>query len=100
MAKRKTAKAEKIVDLKPKTEKITDEQLQKVQNIVNAINRAQLELGMMETKKHSLLHQVANIQEQLTVMQAELEKEYGSGDINIQDGTINRRENVEADKKD
>ena len=64
------------------------------------INRAQLELGMMETKKHSLLHQVANIQEQLTVMQAELEKEYGSGDINIQDGTINRRENVEADKKD
>jgi|TARA_R110002167_G_scaffold157268_3_gene352177 hypothetical protein len=100
MAKRKTAKAEKIVDLKPKAEKITDEQLQKVQNIVNAINRAQLELGMMETKKHSLLHQVANIQEQLTVMQAELEKEYGSGDINIQDGTINRRENVEADKKD
>ena len=55
---------------------------------------------MMETKKHSLLHQVANSQEQLTVMQAELEKEYGSGDINIQDGTINRRENVEADKKD
>tara|TARA_R110001599_G_scaffold86269_1_gene231463 strand:- start:55 stop:357 length:303 start_codon:yes stop_codon:yes gene_type:complete len=100
MAKRKTAKADKIVDLKPKAEKITDEQLQKVQNIVNAINRAQLELGMMETKKHSLLHQVANIQEQLTVMQAELEKEYGSGDINIQDGTINRRENVEADKKD
>ena len=100
MAKVKTPKKEKIVDLKPKAEKITDEQLQKVQNIVNAINRAQLELGMMETKKHSLLHQVANIQEQLTVMQAELEKEYGSGDINIQDGTINRRENVEADKKD
>ena len=100
MAKVKTPKKEKMVDLKPKAEKITDEQLQKVQNIVNAINRAQLELGMMETKKHSLLHQVANIQEQLTVMQAELEKEYGSGDINIQDGTINRRENVEADKKD
>lgn len=100
MAKVKTPKKEKMVDLKPKAEKITDEQLQKVQNIVNAINRAQLELGMMETKKHSLLHQVANIQEQLNVMQAELEKEYGSGDINIQDGTINRRENVEADKKD
>ena len=100
MAKVKTPKKEKMVDLKPKAEKITDEQLQKVQNIVNAINRAQLELGMIETKKHSLLHQVANIQEQLTVMQAELEKEYGSGDINIQDGTINRRENVEADKKD
>jgi hypothetical protein len=100
MSKRKTPKVDKIVDLKPKAEKITDEQLQKVQNIVNAINRAQLELGMIETKKHSLLHQVANIQDQLTVMQTELEKEYGSGDINIQDGTINRKENVEADKKD
>ena len=100
MAKRKTPKGEKIVDLKPKADKITDEQLQKVQSIVNAINRAQLELGMIETKKHSLLHQVANIQDQLTVMQTELEKEYGSGDINIQDGTINRKENVEADKKD
>ena len=100
MAKRKTPKGEKIVNLKPKADKITDEQLQKVQSIVNAINRAQLELGMIETKKHSLLHQVANIQDQLTVMQTELEKEYGSGDINIQDGTINRKENVEADKKD
>jgi len=100
MAKRKTPKGDKIVDLKPKADKITEEQLQKVQNIVNAINRAQLELGMIETKKHSLLHQVANIQDQLTVMQTELEKEYGSGDINIQDGTINREENVEADKKD
>ncbi len=100
MAKRKTPKGDKIVDLKPKADKITDEQLQKVQSIVNAINRAQLELGMIETKKHSLLHQVANIQDQLTVMQTELEKEYGSGDINIQDGTINRKENVEADKKD
>ena len=35
MAKRKTPKADKIVDLKPKAEKITEEQLSKVQNTVN-----------------------------------------------------------------
>ena len=63
MAKVKTPKKEKIVDLKPKAEKITDEQLQKVQSIVNALNRAQLELGMMETKKHTLLHNIQTIQD-------------------------------------
>jgi len=40
------------------------------------------------------------IQDQLTVMQGEFEKEYGTFDINIQDGTINYEENVETDKKD
>ena len=78
MAKRKTPKTEKIVDLKPKAEKVTEEQLTKVQNIVNTINRAQMDLGMMETRKHQVLHSV-------TIMQ---------------DGTINYKENVEADKKD
>tara|TARA_R110001583_G_scaffold11501_2_gene51830 strand:+ start:426 stop:728 length:303 start_codon:yes stop_codon:yes gene_type:complete len=100
MAKRKTPKVDKIVDLKPKAEKITDEQLKKVQGTVNAINRAQLDLGMLETRKHSMLHNIATVQDQLTVMQGEFEKEYGTFDINIQDGTINYKEDVEADKKD
>ena len=101
MAKRKTPKGEKIVDLKPKAEKITDEQLQKVQGIVNTINRAQLDLGMLETRKHNMLHNITAIQDQLTIMQNEFEKEYGTYDINIQTGVINyKEENVEADKKD
>ena len=99
MAKVKTPKKEKIVDLKPKAEKITDEQLQKVQNVVNTLNRAQLELGMIETKKHSLLHTIMTIQDQLTLIQSEFEKEYGTNDINIQTGEINY-ENGETNKKD
>ena len=100
MAKRKTPKVDKIVDLKPKAEKITDEQLKKVQGIVNAINRAQLDLGMLETRKHQMLHTIMTIQDQLTVMQGEFEKEYGTFDINIQDGSIKYEEDGEADKKD
>ncbi len=100
MAKVKTPKKEKMVDLKPKAEKITDEQLKKVQSIVNAINRSQLDLGMLESRKHHLLHNIMSIQDQLTIMQGEFEKEYGTFDVNIQDGTINYEENVEADKKD
>ena len=99
MAKRKTKK-EKVVDLKPKAEKITDEQLAKVQQTVNNINRAQLELGILETRKHNLLHQVAGVQDQLTLLQADFEKEYGTTDIDIQTGRLNYPKNGETDKKD
>ena len=99
MAKTKTKK-EKIVDLKPKAEKITDEQLKNVQGIINTLNRSQLELGIMETRKHGLLHNIAIIQDKLTLIQSELEKDYGTTDVNIQTGEINYPENGEANKED
>ena len=93
--------SKKIKELKGiKPEKITDEQLKKVQETVNAINRAQLELGSMELKKHEMMHNIAGLRDELTIMQKEFEKDYGTFDINIQDGTINYPENGEADKKD
>ena len=89
------AKKEKVVDLKPTS--ITDEQLKNVQTTVNGINRAQMEIGKLESQKHQILHQIISIQEDLGKLQAELEKEYGTVDINIQTGEINY--DVEADKK-
>ena len=83
------AKKEKVVDLKPKAEKITDEQLKKVQDTVNNMNRSQLEIGSMELRKHDLLHGIAGLRDELTVLQKEFEKDYGTFDVNIQDGTIN-----------
>tara|TARA_X000001382_G_scaffold3128_1_gene3388 strand:- start:512 stop:790 length:279 start_codon:yes stop_codon:yes gene_type:complete len=88
-------KKEKVVDLKP--EKITDEQLKKVQDTVNSINRAQLEIGSMEVKKHELMHNIAGARDVLTSLQSEFEKEYGTFDVNVQDGTINYpKENGQA----
>jgi len=46
-----------------------------------------------------MLHSIAREQDELTLLQNELEKEYGTIDINITDGTINYPENGEADKK-
>ena len=100
MAKRKTPKAEKVIDLTPKAEKITDEQLKKVQDVISNINKLQMEIGINETRKHNLLHNVAGVQDQLTLMQVEFEKDYGTTDINIQDGTINYPENGEVNKED
>ena len=80
----------KIKELKAeKPSKITNDELNKVQSVVNNINRAQLEIGSMESKKHNLLHHISVQQEQLGEMQVEFEKTYGTADINIQDGTIN-----------
>ena len=80
-----------------KATKITNEELNKVQSIVNNINRAQLEVGTLESKKHNFLHHVSLLQEELNKMQIEFEKTYGTADINIQDGTINHKEDVKTD---
>ena len=92
------AKIKELKGIKP--EKITDEQLKKVQDSVNNINRAQLEVGAMELKKHEIMHHIAGLRDALTLLQSEFEKDYGTFDINIQDGTINYPENGEADKED
>jgi len=89
MAKTKTKKVEKAT-------KITNEELNKVQSIVNNINRAQLEVGTLESKKHNFLHHVSLLQEELNKMQIEFEKAYGTSDINIQDGTINYENNEQT----
>ena len=92
------AKIKELKGIKP--EKITDEQLKKVQDTVNSLNRSQLEIGSIEIKKHEIMHQVAGLKDSLTVLQNEFEKEYGTFDINIQDGTINYPKNGEVNKKD
>lgn len=101
MAKRKTPKTEKIVDLKPKAEKVTEEQLQQVQQSVNILNRYQMEIGQMESHKQEMLNIISNTRKELSKLQAEFEKDYGTYDVNIQDGTINYpKENGEVNKED
>ena len=36
----------------------------------------------------------------ISILQREFEEEYGTFDINVQDGKINYKEDVKADKKD
>ena len=101
MAKRKTPKADKVIDLKPKAEKITEEQLKKVQETVNNLNRSQMEIGQMESRKHEMLHGVAGLRDDLAKLQTEFQKDYGTFDVNIEDGTIKYpKENGETDKED
>ena len=55
----------------------------------------------MESRKHELLHSVAGLRDELGKLQTEFQKEYGTFDISVEDGTINYPpENGETDKKD
>jgi hypothetical protein len=87
----------KIKELKAeKPSKITNEELNQVQSIVNDLNRAQMEIGSFESKKHNLLHYVSTLQEKLSMLQSGFEKTYGTADINIQDGTINHNKDEQT----
>ena len=57
-----------------------------MQDQVNTINQNQLQIGNLETQKHSLIHNGLELQNQLKGIQDELEKEYGKVTINISTG--------------
>ena len=82
MAKRKTPKVKKL-------SKISNEHLNEMQDIINNLNRGQMEIGSIETRKYILLHHVSSFQDKLAEMQKVLEKEYGTDNINIHTGEIN-----------
>jgi hypothetical protein len=92
------AKIKELKGIKP--EKISETHLKQMQDTVNKINQSQLEVGNLESRKHAILHYLAGVNDELTKLRTEFEKDYGTDDIDIKDGTINYREDVEADKED
>ena len=87
MAKNTTKKIKQLRGEKP--EKISNEDLNKLQNTINTLNRTQMQIGVFQTNIHQLLHNIDEMNNQLTLIQSEFKKEYGTNDINISDGTIN-----------
>ena len=88
----------KIKELKAdKPVKVTDAELQNIQSIVDRINNAQMNIGQLEARKHQVLHMLAGTNDELALIQEKLQKEYGTNDVNIKDGVINYRADVEAD---
>jgi len=92
------AKTKEVVDLKPQN--ITKEELESLQALVNNLNRSQMEIGNLESRKHGMLHQITGLQTQMQTLQKSFEDLYGKVDININDGAISYPEDVEANKKD
>jgi hypothetical protein len=96
MAKRKTPKGQ---DLRPKS--LSKDELSKLQNVVKAINEAQMQIGTLEMQKHSMLRDISQLQDMVGNIQQEFQEKYGDHDINIMDGTIKYNDNDnKTDKKD
>ena len=94
------AEKTKIEKRLSKPEKVTKEELNKIQTLVSDMNKGQFNLGNLELQKHRILHAIGLLQDQFVKVREELKKEYGSDDVNIETGVINYNENGEADKKD
>ena len=88
-------KKEKVIDLKP--EKISEEQLKELQTVVTAINKLQFDIGQMEVQKHNAMHALFQGNDKLNQMQESFKEQYGTNDINIQDGIINYKEDEPSD---
>tara|TARA_B100000768_G_scaffold140967_1_gene132511 strand:- start:1122 stop:1388 length:267 start_codon:yes stop_codon:yes gene_type:complete len=80
--------------------KVTEDELKSLQEIVGSMNGATTRVGQIENQKHMVLHDLSLMRTDLMKLQGELEAVYGKVDVNIQDGTITVREDVEADTKD
>jgi len=97
-----TAMIKELTGKKP--EKINEQHLARLQASIKTIDQLTHEVGSIEVRKHALMKAMETIQTRVETLRVELKDEYGTDDINIQDGTINyntnQKENGEANKKD
>ena len=96
MAKRKTKKSKEVIDLKPKAEFITADELTSIREVVSKLDGLQLHLGKLDVQKHQVLHQIAGLNDEIKLQQADLESKYGKIDIDLKDGAIKHPENGEV----
>ena len=88
-------KKEKVIDLKP--EKISEEELTELRNVVSAINKLQFDIGTIEVQKHNALHALFEGNDKLSSIQSNFKEKYGTDDINIQDGAIKYKNDEPSD---
>lgn len=67
--------------------KIEENELSKVVEQQEKLNNMLIKMGVLETQKHSLLHQVASLNKEIEETKKDLEGKYGQININLEDGT-------------
>ena len=78
---------------------ITAEELKTIQEQQGELTQLLNQIGQLEANKHALLHKMAGINQDIEALKKELEEEYGSININLEDGTYTPIEK-EEDKKE
>tara|TARA_R100001594_G_scaffold31635_2_gene58903 strand:+ start:343 stop:666 length:324 start_codon:yes stop_codon:yes gene_type:complete len=97
-----SAMIKKLTGKRP--EKINEQQLARLQASVKTVDQLTHEVGQIEVRKHALMRAMETVQTRIEAIRVELKDEYGTDNINLQDGVINyesnSNENGKADKKD
>ena len=74
------------------TKKITAEQLETIVKNQRELNQILVNVGMLESQKHGLLHQLADVNKDIEGFKSELQTQYGSININLEDGSYTEAE--------
>ena len=87
MKKKKQTKSAKV-------EKISNEHLRELQELVTNSNRTTIAIGNLEMKKFDAMRELETLDAKLLLLQKTLEDKYGTSNVNIHDGTILGHEQV------
>jgi len=74
------------------SKKIKEQELEKLQGLVQKLNSVITDLGVLETQKHTLLHAYSEIDSELGEFKKELNESYGDASINISTGEIDDKD--------
>ena len=76
--------------------KIKEQELKTIQEQQTKLNELVQNIGLLESQKHGLLHDIAGVNKDIEEYKSVLEKEYGAININVEDGTYTE---IEKDVK-
>ena len=68
--------------------KLTEKELKAISDSQNDLHRATTNVGILESQKHALLHEIAGVNQKIEELKKELEGKYGSINVNLEDGTF------------
>jgi hypothetical protein len=81
--------------------KIKEDELLLIQEQQKQLSELINNIGILETQKHGLLHDVAGVNKEIEDYKEVLEAEYGAINISVEDGTYTEIEtDVEGNKED
>ncbi len=67
--------------------KITEDQLKTIQDQQGKLTEIISRIGVLESQKHHLLHEISSVNEDIEETKKSLEEEYGAVNINVEDGS-------------
>jgi peptidoglycan hydrolase CwlO-like protein len=79
---------------------IKKDQLEKIQNFQKELNKLLNEVGFLEAQKTAVLSKFHEVNKETEDFKKELEKEYGSININLEDGSYTPIEKEEEQEKE